>query len=187
VRHQLAHRHLAAGRLGRGRAVRIGAGEHLELGELRDVPRHRILEAPLSFLVEHHHRCAGDWLGHRVDPEDRVLLNRIALADILHSDGVVMHDLAVARQQRDDAGGPFFVDRPLHRFVDAAQPLGRDANRFGRRDGEIADPGCRGDGAQLGQARQGSNRKDARQQDPDDPLLRVFESSWLHRFCPRRT
>ena len=52
---------------------------------------------------------------------------------------------------------PLFVDRPLHRFVDAAQPLGRDANRFGRRDGEVADPGRRRDGAEFREAGDGSH------------------------------
>ena len=51
-----------------------------------------------------------------------------------------MDDLAVARRAADDAGSPLFVDRPLHRLVDAAQPLGRDADRFGRRNSEIAEP-----------------------------------------------
>ena len=72
VRHQLADGGRVCRRLENRRAVRGRAAIHLQVRELRDVLREGIGGAPFPFLVQHHHRDAGDRLGHRVDAEDRV-------------------------------------------------------------------------------------------------------------------
>ena len=104
VRHQLAHRHRVIRRDLRDRAVLRIHFRDLEVRELGNVLRHRIVELPLAFLEQHHHRDAGDRLGHRVDAEDRVLLHRRAALQVALAGGLELHDLAVLRDHRDDAG-----------------------------------------------------------------------------------
>ncbi|CAB4581694.1 unannotated protein [freshwater metagenome] len=71
--------------------VRVGLA-HLEVLPLRDPPLDRVVEAEVRLLVERHHRHAGDRLGHRVQPPDRVVGDRQAplavaqaeVADVAH-------------------------------------------------------------------------------------------------------
>ena len=90
---------------------------HLQVREFRDVLGDRIGRLPLPFLVQDHHRHAGHRLGHRVDSRDGVELHRRLLLEILEAVGLVLHDLALARHQRDDAGQVLLVDDVLHAVV----------------------------------------------------------------------
>ena len=132
-----------------------------ESGELRNVARHGIVELPLSFFVQHHHRHAGDRLAHGVNAENRILLDRVILAHIELANGVEVHDLAVALDECDEAGDLLVVDETLHGSVQAAQPFRGHAHRFGPRGREIANTclrnfgGSRRDGARpLSRGRQ---------------------------------
>jgi hypothetical protein len=109
------------------------AGVHLEVGEFRNVLRDRIARLPLSFVVQHHHRHAGDRLGHRVDAGDRVQLHRRLLLEILEAVGLVLHDLALARHQRDDAGEVLLIDQALHGLVHPVEAARGKADGFRRR------------------------------------------------------
>ncbi len=80
------------------------AGDALLL-EGRDEARHRIVQAQLALLVEHHDRHAGDRLAHRRDAEDGVLAHRRLALDVLEPGRVDVDHLAVARDERDDAAG----------------------------------------------------------------------------------
>ena len=140
VLHQVAHRHAPAplDRLGLHVPVGVLPGVDLEIGERRNVSRHRIVELPLAFLVQHHQRHADDRLGHREDAEDRIGLDRIVLADIELADRVAEDQLAVPRQHRDDAGQLAVVDHRLHAGVEPLQPFRRDPDVFRCGDLEIA-------------------------------------------------
>jgi hypothetical protein len=124
VRHQLTHRKGAPRILELRCAVVILADVHLQLLELGDIARYRIVQLPLPFFVEHHHRDADHRLRHRRYAEDRVNSHGIGLADIQLADGVGVHDLPVALQQRPDAGHSAAVDLLLQRGIDTAKPLG---------------------------------------------------------------
>jgi hypothetical protein len=131
MRHQLAHRHRMVRRDLRDRAgLRIHFRD-LEVRELGNVLRHRIVELPLPFLEQHHHRHAGDRLRHRVDAEDRVLLHRRGALQVALAGGFELHDLAVPRHHRHDAGQLVLVDQRLHLALQPAEPLRRHADAFG--------------------------------------------------------
>jgi hypothetical protein len=103
------------------------------------VLRQRIVGAPFALFVELHHGHAGDRLGHRVNAKDGVAFQRMVPPDVFLAVGRDVGDLAVTRQQRDDAGQPSLVDHLLHAGVEAPETFRRDANRFRRRNRQIAD------------------------------------------------
>ncbi len=138
VGHQLAHRHRPARVLQLRRAVVVLSGVDLQFRELRNVARHGIVEPPLAFLVQHHHRNAGDRFAHRVDPEDRILLQRIAAADAALASRVEVDDLAVALDQPCESGDLLVVDDLRHRRVEALETVRGDADRLRRRHRQIA-------------------------------------------------
>ena len=82
-------------------------------------------------------------------------------------------------EQRDEAGDALLVDE---RFIAASMRRSRSDEMPTDSGGgrEIANCGRRGNGAELRQARDGSQDKETRECHPRDLLLRVFESSWLH-------
>ena len=92
---QIADRHRPLRRPGFVRAIVIDARQHdLAARELGKVFRHRIVDADLALLDEHHHRQRGDRLGHRRDPEDRVGRHRHGFR--VELPGCVEKQLAVA-------------------------------------------------------------------------------------------
>jgi hypothetical protein len=84
----------------------------LELGQ---VLRNGIAEAGAPFFDQHHGGDSGDWLGHRVDAEERALGHRRAGLPILHADGLEVFDLSGARDGGNRAGDFLFLDVALEK------------------------------------------------------------------------
>ena len=110
--------------------VRPGAGVHLEILELRNVLRDRIVELPFTLFEQNHHRDAGDRLAHRIDAKDAVRRHRLVGVDVLFADGVEMHDLAVSRDERDDARELSLIHDALHARRHGLQAVRRHADAF---------------------------------------------------------
>ena len=99
----------------------------LELGKIL-VDRGREIE--LALLDQHHGGDAGDRLGHRGDPEDRIGLQRDGFGTVAKADGSQIGDLAVARDRRNRAREGAGVDLRLLPGSDPRQPRRREAERF---------------------------------------------------------
>jgi hypothetical protein len=104
------------------RIARRSSGVDAEVGERRDEVADRVGELESAFLVEHHGRDRGDRLGHRVDAEERVRLNRFAAFDVPHSVRGQVRDLAPARDERQPAGQLARRDVVLEVLIDPLQP-----------------------------------------------------------------
>ena len=128
VAHQLRHRH----RPGLVHRAAVLAPD-LEALERRDVPGDRVVQLPAALFPQHHHRRAGDRLGHRGDAEDAVDLSRrgVRVGGVEHAVGVEVHDLAVARHQGDDVGELPVVDQLVEPGVEGGEALGGEALEVG--------------------------------------------------------
>ena len=168
VSHQFAHRHGAARVLNLRRAIVIFPDDDFHAGKFGNVLRDRIVELPLPLFVQHHHGDAGNGLGHGVDPEDRIFLDSVGLLRVELADGVEVDDLAVARDQCDQACHLLVVDEMFHGGIQAGEALGRDAYGFGGGGGEGL---CR-----SGLSRQ-SERGHRAQSKPSDQAERGFHRS----------
>ena len=119
--HQFADGHRVVRVLDDGLSVGTRCLGHLQVGELGDVLRHRIVEREPAFLVERHQCDARDGLGHRVDAENRVLGHGHAVRDVLFAVRLEVRDLAVPGNDGDDAGKYAPVDESLHRGTQFAE------------------------------------------------------------------
>jgi hypothetical protein len=88
----------------RGDLGHRAAREHARLGELGQPARDRVLELEGALLPQHHRRHRGDRLGHRVDPPDRVALDRQVRLDVAVAARRLVRELAVARDLDEVAG-----------------------------------------------------------------------------------
>ncbi len=161
MRHQLAHRRRMY-RLFENRLAILLAGVDLQVREFRNVLRDRIGRLPLPFLVQHHHRDAGDRLGHRIDASDRVELHRRAGLETGNAVGLVLHDLAFPRHQRDDAGELFLVDEVLHAGVHLVEGARSKADGLRRRRRQRREGRNAGLRLQRGRRQQQRDQQDAR-------------------------
>ena len=98
------------------------------VGHLGQVFAHRISERKLAILDQDHRRHAGDRLGHRGDPEDRVGLQRDLAGAIIGADGLQVGELAVPREGNDGAREDAAGDLGLVPRGDARQARGREAS-----------------------------------------------------------
>jgi hypothetical protein len=119
----MAH-HLAQGRRAFGvlqdhLAVGADAGADLQIGELGNEFRHRIVEEPVAFLEQDHHRRRRDRLGHRIDAEDGVRRQRNVAAQHGRAVGLESRDLAVPQDQGRDARDAARLDHSGHIVVQA--------------------------------------------------------------------
>ena len=120
-----------------GQECRRRAGlEHAEVFPFRDVFVDGLVERDAAFLEQHHEGHAGDRLGHRIDAEDGVVLDRHLALDV----GKALHrrvdHLAAAIDQelrpRKAAGIDVAV---LEMRIDAVEALLGHAGGFGRGGG----------------------------------------------------
>ena len=81
VPHQVDDAHRRA-RAPRAERADEAAFVDAEIAPLRDVAMHGIVERDATFLDQHHQRDAGERLGHGVDAEDRVFLQRAVALDV---------------------------------------------------------------------------------------------------------
>src|SRR5262249_18625489 len=76
------------------------------------------------FLVEHHQSGRSDRLRHRVEAKNRVGLHSLVLFQIREPDCAQVSDLAVPRNQDNDAGNFAATDLALVEVVQVLQPGG---------------------------------------------------------------
>jgi len=169
---RLLHDYLAVG------TRRLG---HLQVGELRNELRDRIVEFESTFLVERHQRRAGHGLGHRVDAEDRVPGHGGAARDVLLAEGAEVRDLAVPRNDGHDAGEFPSVDESLHGGVQFREAFGAHADFGGVDDREIAFAGVDSNG----QAQSDGQRQCPAGECVDQPVP-IHGSPPVTRMAPRR-
>ena len=81
-----------------------------DVGERRDEAADRILQLEGALLVQHHGRDRCDRLGHRVDPPQRVGLDRQARLDVALAVAGQVHDLAGPADHHQPPGQPAVVD-----------------------------------------------------------------------------
>jgi hypothetical protein len=110
-----------------------------EIAPLRDIAMHRIVERDAAFLDQHHQRDAGERLGHGVDAEDRVFLQRAVALDVHAPERAAMGDLAVALDEGQRAGQfasvqVFLLEEP----VDALQARSGQTGGLGSGHGRVS-------------------------------------------------
>ena len=101
------------------REIRGLARGRLEAGELRQILRDRIGDRELALVLQHQNRDAGDRLGHRRDPEERVGPHRPFRRDVGEAGGLEVQDVVLVDDRGDGAGNFVLRDHLLHRFADA--------------------------------------------------------------------
>lgn len=97
--------------------------------ELRD----RIAQHELPFFDQHQDRYRGHRLGHRREPEQRVVGHRLVRLDVRQTVRLEVHDFPFSRDQRHRAGKVFGVDVALDHGMNALQTLRRHPDIFGLR------------------------------------------------------
>jgi hypothetical protein len=91
--------------------------QHLAF-ELRQMLHHRIVDAQLALVLQHHHRQRRDRLRHRGDPKQAVLRHRRLRFEILKADGFLAHDFAIMPQQRHRSRERSVLHQRLHALAD---------------------------------------------------------------------
>jgi hypothetical protein len=145
----------------------VDARENLDVLELGQVTRERVVELEFALLVESEERNARDRLRHREQAEVCVLRHRLLVLDVGHAVAVDVHDLAAARDQSDHTGDAPGVHPSVRDVVEPAEPLARHAD------------------ALRGRARQVRCERDARCQErrpQDDQRRRPRSSFSFHAF-----
>ncbi len=136
----------------------VGAGAaHLDLHvlQLGQPVRHRVAQLEQPLLDHRHRRDRGDRLRHRGEHEDGIGRHGLRLRGVEEAMRLLMHDLALAGDQRHGAGKHAALDLALHRRADPRQALARHSGddlgtrAFGRLDRHRgAGEHCRGHGRQ---------------------------------------
>ena len=146
---QVLDRHVALRRLHGERDRAHGVfllDADLKLAQLRDVLGDRIAQIEAALVTEKHDCDTGERLRHRVDPEDVVRAQGRAGRAVTKAGRFEVDDAALARDERDGARHPAFLDIGLHHLGDACEPLARQPDLLGLGDREIGGPcGRRGE------------------------------------------
>ncbi|MBV6434577.1 MAG: hypothetical protein IANPNBLG_04836 [Bryobacteraceae bacterium] len=111
-----------------GAAILILQGNR-RLLESRDKISGGLLDADLAFLDQRHHRRAGDRLGLRGDPEQRVHGHLAARFLVAPPESLLVGGLAVSKNQRHGAGHAILIDVLPDDAIDAGQPVGSERRR----------------------------------------------------------
>ena len=85
------------------------------------------LSSKRALLPQQHRRHRGDRLGHRVDPPQRVGLDRQVGLEVAAAAGRLVGELAVARDLDEVAGEAAVVDVAVEVRADALEPRGVEA------------------------------------------------------------
>ena len=96
-----------------------------------------------AFLEQRHQRDADDWLGHRVEPENRVGGHWRARLLVAPAELACVHDFAAAGDQRIDPGVHAAVDVGLHGRTHALEAASAHSNGFRRLDSGVHGPPLR--------------------------------------------
>ena len=105
----------------RDREIRRLARGRLQVRELGQILRHGISDRELALILQHQNRDAGDRLGHRGDPEQRVGRHRTFRRDIGETGRLDVENLILCDDGGDSAGDFVLRDHRLHRGADARQ------------------------------------------------------------------
>ncbi len=128
--------HVAHGGFTRGRNQlhlrAIARRIDFEVFELGNVFVQRVVELEFSFFEQHQESHARDRLGHRIHAKEAVGLHRLVLFDVRHAIGIEVHDLAVTRYQRDNAGRAALVHVGMGLGIEACETARREAFAFSR-------------------------------------------------------
>jgi hypothetical protein len=119
VAEEVLHGHRALCGLG------VVARDDLHLGELRQELRYRVDQLECALLHEDQRYDRGEWLGHRVDAEDRVVRHRFAVVRVELAERRGIGELPVAGDHDDGAGESPKVDLGAKGGLDAVEPVGR--------------------------------------------------------------
>ncbi len=118
---------------GLGAERRDAADIDAEVLPLRDVLVHRLVDRDAPLLHQHHERDRGDRLGHRVDAEDGVVLDRRLALDIGKTLDGRMNELAAPVDDRLRAGEAARIDVvALQVILEPAEAGRRHADGFRR-------------------------------------------------------
>ena len=99
---ELLDRRLTLGRLELHIALAIGPLVHdsdLEVVQIGEVLRNRVIYVEPPFLPQHHDGHANDWLRHRIDAENGVFPHGRSVPRILRTNGLEISDLSVPNHQ----------------------------------------------------------------------------------------
>ena len=102
--------------------------QHLQIGELRDELRDRIVELPFAFFIQEQHGDGDDRFGHRSDAVDGVFPQRFTASERLIAVAPRFNELAMPSDHHADSGIVTGIDLRLHCAVEAVQALRREAN-----------------------------------------------------------
>ena len=135
VAQQVHDQHRPRRRTGQEGRVRTGH-EHAEVLPFRNVFVHGLVQRDAAFLDQHHEGDARERLGHRIDAEDRVVLDRRLALEVGKTLHGRMNDLAAAIDQelrsREAAG----IDITLLQVIfEAIERRFRHSGGFGRGGG----------------------------------------------------
>ena len=119
--HQLANGYRLRGRLGAQLALRATGDLDLQIGQLRQILAHRIIQLEMPFFVEHQQGRTGNRLGQRKDLVDGVVGERLLLLEIAVAGLITVDDLVILPYQRGDAGELFLGDLAMHRLTEHLQ------------------------------------------------------------------
>ncbi len=136
MRQQIANRNLFRG-WNRVSLPRRRLHQHFRILEFRNVLRHRIVQQEVPFFVEHHHRQAGDRLGHGADAENGIGLHRLGRLAVRHALCPKPNNLPPPRNQRHRARNSLVRDAAIHRGGDPLQPFRRQPHRLRLRCGKF--------------------------------------------------
>jgi hypothetical protein len=113
----------------------------------RQIFRHGVRQPDPAVFRQHQDGHAGNGLGHRVDAKDAVLLHRSAGRGVAPAERLVIHHLAIARENDHRAGYAF---RIRVGFEEAGYPLEPPDADVGRRRGGQVGGQCGGRQQQPG-------------------------------------
>jgi hypothetical protein len=103
--------------------------QHPRRRQLGQPLHHRVVQRQPAFVDEHHGGGDGDGFGHRGDAEQGVALHRQLGFDVAVAELVDLQDLAVAPNERHDAGQEAGVDRVADGGLVTVEIHPRQANR----------------------------------------------------------
>jgi hypothetical protein len=128
----------------RDRHIRGLARRCLQAGKLRQVSGDRVGDIEFPLVLQHENRDAGDRLGHRRDPEQRVRRHRTFRRDIGETVRVEVEDTILPHDRGHGAGDLVFGDHRLHRGTDTGERrlCGDDDQRGGEREGQGGTEGA---------------------------------------------
>ena len=131
-----SHRALRRFKLAEDRISGGGIGlDDRHILEFRQILRHGGVEVELAFIDQHHGGDAGDLLGHRSDPKDRIRPHRKFPVVVRKAGGLQISELAAPGDRHDKTGGIALVGLRLEPGGDARQAPCRKAETVGIADG----------------------------------------------------